>query len=89
MNPPGHSRDLYRAESADIADRARTYLRAQSELFVPTPEVARALGVNPNRLGHALRGYPATFQVERAYREGTQVSVVALRPAHRSSSSSS
>lgn len=88
MNPPGHSRDMYRAESAAVADQVVQHLRASRELFLPTAEVARALSLNPNRLGHVLRKHQASFQVERTYKDGALITVVALRPSLRSSSSS-
>ena len=88
MDPPGHKRDLQRAESQEAADLAIQYLRTQTELFIPSAELARAIGVNPNRLGHVLRRNPSTFQVERTYKDGGLITVVALRPGSRSSSSS-
>jgi hypothetical protein len=88
MCPPSHDRDLYRAESAELADQVIQLLRSTDDLFLPSTEIARTLGVNPNRLGHTLRRHPNTFQLERTYRAGALITVVALRPSQRASSSS-
>ena len=85
---PCHDRDLYRAESADLAEQVVQLLQSTKELFLPSAEIARSLGVNPNRLGHVLRKSPSTFQLERTYLAGALITVVALRPSRRSSSSS-
>lgn len=81
-------RDQQRAESAELAERVIQHLRSSKELFVPSVKLAQAVGVNPSRLGHVLRKRPSTFQLERTYRDGTLITVVALRPSLRSSSSS-
>lgn len=88
MTTADEKRDLQRAEELEAMDLAVQHLRSQPELFVPSAELARAIGVNPNRLGRVLRRNPNTFQVERTYKDGGLITVVALRPGSRSSSSS-